>query len=164
MNIIKYSPSNQEFFTISNDDIKLWGGKTLTQPLKSQNIKNITCISFEEDLNILLSGTKNGNLYLINMTSLEIIKIFEKIHSLQISDIIALPFREEKHIIITCSNDKTIKFWNLDFNNDEINLDYENEMNVLESVICARVTPDLNFFSYALLDNTIKIYYFDTIR
>ena len=164
VNIIKYSPSNQEFFTISNDEIKLWGGKTLTQPLKSQNIKNITCISFEEDLNILLSGTKNGNLYLINMTSLEIIKIFEKIHSLQISDIIALPFREEKHIIITCSNDKTIKFWNLDFNNDEINLDYENEMNVLESVICARVTPDLNFFSYALLDNTIKIYYFDTMK
>ena len=164
VNIIKYSPSNQEFFTISNDEIKLWGGKTLTQPLKSQNIKNITCLSFEEDLNILLSGTKNGNLYLINMTSLEIIKIFEKIHSLQISDIIALPFREEKHIIITCSNDKTIKFWNLDFNNDEINLDYENEMNVLESVICARVTPDLNFFSYALLDNTIKIYYFDTMK
>ena len=166
VNIIKYSPSNQEFFTISNDEIKLWGGKNLNQALKSQNIKNITCIAFEQEINIIILGTKNGNLYLLNIVSLEIIKIFEKIHTAQISDIIALPYREEKRIIITCSNDKTIKFWNLDYNNDDgtINLDYENEMNALEAVICAKVTPDLNFFSYALYDNTIKIYYFDTMK
>ena len=164
VNIVKYSPSNQEFFSISNDEIKLWGGKELTHALKSQNIKNISSIAFEEDINILLTGTKNGNLYLLNTVSLEIIKIFEKIHSSQISDIISLPYREEKRIIITCSNDKTIKFWNLNYTNDKIDLDYENEMNVLESVICAKVTPDLNFFSYALYDNTIKIYYFDTMK
>ena len=169
VNIIKYSPSNQEFFSVSNDEIKLWGGKNLNQSLKSQNIKNITCVAFEQDINIIILGTKNGNLYLINMVSLEMIKIFEKIHSAQISDIITLPYREEKRIIITCSNDKTIKFWNLDYNNEDntnsnINLDYESEMNALESVICAKVTPDLNFFSYALYDNTIKIYYFDTMK
>ena len=169
VNIIKYSPSNQEFFSVSNDEIKLWGGKNLNQSLKSQNIKNITCVAFEQDINIIILGTKNGNLYLLDMVSLEMIKIFEKIHSAQISDIITLPYREEKRIIITCSNDKTIKFWNLDYNNEDntnsnINLDYESEMNALESVICAKVTPDLNFFSYALYDNTIKIYYFDTMK
>ena len=168
VNIIKYSPSNDEFFSISNDEIKLWGGKNLSKSLKTQSIKNITCIDFEPDINIILLGTKNGSLYLLNMVSLEVIKIFEKIHTTQISDIIALPYREEKHIIITCSNDKTIKFWNLDYNNDknmeDINLDYENEMNALEAVICAKVTQDLKFFSYALYDNTIKIYYFDTMK
>jgi U3 small nucleolar RNA-associated protein 12 len=99
------------------------------------------------------------------MVSLEIIKTFDKIHSAQISEIIALPYREEKHIIITCSYDKTVKFWNLEeVDNNEINLDYENEMNALEAVVCAKVTSDLNFFSYALYDNTIKIYYFDTMK
>ena len=168
VNLVKYSPSNQEFFSISNDEIKLWGGKNLNQSLKSQNIKNITCIDFESDINIIILGTKNGNLYLVNMVSLEVIKIFEKIHTAQISDIITLPLRQEKRIIITCSNDKTIKFWNLEYSDDNsninINLDYENEMNVLEAVICAKVTPDLKFFSYALYDNTIKIYYFDTMK
>ena len=64
-----------------------------------------------------------------------------------ITEIIALPYREEKHIIVTCSNDKTIKFWNLEFNdeNDEIILDFESEMNVLDSVNCALATPDLKF-------------------
>jgi U3 small nucleolar RNA-associated protein 12 len=165
INIIKYSPSNQEFYSVSNDEIKLWGGKDLTKPLKSQTIKNITCIAFEQDKNILLACTKKGSLYLLNMVSLEIIKTFDKIHSAQISEIIALPYREEKHIIITCSYDKTVKFWNLEeVDNNEINLDYENEMNALEAVVCAKVTSDLNFFSYALYDNTIKIYYFDTMK
>ena len=164
VNIIKYSPSNQDFYSISNDEIKLWGGKDLTKALKSQNIKNITCIAFEEDKNIIICCTKKGGLYLLNMISLEIIKTFDKIHSGQISEIITLPYREEKHIIITCSYDKTIKFWNLIEENNEINLDYENEMNALEAVVCAKVTPDLKFFSYALYDNTIKIYYFDTMK
>ena len=164
VNIIKYSPSNQDFYSISNDEIKLWGGKDLTKALKSQNIKNITCIAFEEDKNIIICCTKKGGLYLLNMISLEIIKTFDKIHSGQISEIITLPYREEKHIIVTCSYDKTIKFWNLIDDNDEINLDYENEMNALEAVVCAKVTPDLKFFSYALYDNTIKIYYFDTMK
>jgi len=165
INIIKYSPSNQEFYSVSNDEIKLWGGKDLTKPLKSQTIKNITCIAFEQDKNILLACTKKGSLYLLNMVSLEIIKTFDKIHSAQISEIITLPYREEKHIIITCSYDKTVKFWNLEeVDNNEINLDYENEMNALEAVVCAKVTSDLNFFSYALYDNTIKIYYFDTMK
>ena len=164
VNMVKYSPSNQEFYSISNDEIKLWGGKDLTKALKSQNIKNITCIAFEPDKNIILCCTKNGSLYLLNMVSLEIIKTFDKIHSGQISEIIALPEREEKHIIVTCSYDKNIKFWNLSEENDEFSLDFENEVNALEAVVCARVTPDLKFFSYALYDNTIKIYYFDTMK
>ena len=169
--LIKYSPSNQEFYSVSNEEIKLWGGKNLDKSLKTQNINKITSIAFEEDKDILLAVNKKGNLYLLNMNSLEIIKTFEKIHSGSISEIIALPYREEKHIVVTCSNDKTIKFWNLEFNeennngnNNEINLDFENEMNVLDSVNCALVTPDLKFFSYALLDNTIKIFYFDTMK
>ena len=171
--LVRYSPNNQEFYSVSSEEIKLWGGKNLDKALKTQNIKNITSISFEEDKDMLIAATKKGSLYLLNMNSLEIIKIFEKIHSGSISQIIALPYREEKHIVVTCSNDKTIKFWNLEFNdeeenknnvNDEITLDFENEMNVLDSVNCALVTPDLKFFSYALLDNTIKIYYFDTMK
>ena len=165
--LIKYSPNNQEFYSVSSEEIKLWGGKNLDKALKSQAIKNITSISFEEDKDILIASTKKGSLYLMNMNSLEIIKTFEKIHSGSISEIIAIPYREEKHILVTCSNDKSIKFWNLEFNedgNNEINLEYESEMNVLDSVNCAVVTPDLKFFSYALLDNTIKIYYFDTMK
>ena len=173
--LIRYSPNNQEFYSVSSEEIKLWGGKNLDKALKSQSINNITSISFEEDKDILIAANKKGNLYLLNMNSLEIIKTFEKIHSGSISEIIALPYREEKHILVTCSNDKTIKFWNLEFNDEDtdknnkilgndINLDFENEMNVLDSVNCALVTPDLKFFSYALLDNTIKVFYFDTMK
>lgn len=164
VNIVKYSPSNQDFYSISNDEIKLWGGKDLTKALKSQSIKNITSIAFEQDINIILLCSKNGSLFLLNMVSLEIIKTFDKIHSGQISEIISLPYREEKRIIITCSYDKNIKFWNLVEENNDYILDFENEVNALESIVCARVTPDLKFFSYALYDNTIKIYYFDTMK
>ena len=162
--LVKYSLSNQEFYSVSNDEIKLWGGKNLNKALKTQAIKNITGISFEPDKELLLVSTKKGSLYLLNMNSLEIIKTFEKIHTEQISEIIALPYKEEKHIIVTCSYDKTIKFWNLIMEDNEINLELENEMNVLDAVVCSKVTPDLKFFSYALLDNTIKIYYFDTMK
>ena len=162
--LVKYSLSNQEFYSVSNDEIKLWGGKNLNKALKTQAIKNITGIAFEPDKELLLVSTKKGSLYLLNMNSLEIIKTFEKIHTEQISEIIALPYKEEKHIIVTCSYDKTIKFWNLIMEDNEINLELENEMNVLDAVVCSKVTPDLKFFSYALLDNTIKIYYFDTMK
>ena len=162
--LVKYSLSNQEFYSVSNDEIKLWGGKNLNKALKTQAIKNITGIAFEPDKELLLVSTKKGSLYLLNMNSVEIIKTFEKIHTEQISEIIALPYKEEKHIIVTCSYDKTIKFWNLIMEDNEINLELENEMNVLDAVVCSKVTPDLKFFSYALLDNTIKIYYFDTMK
>ena len=162
--LVKYSLSNQEFYSVSNDEIKLWGGKNLNKALKTQAIKNITGIAFEPDKELLLVSTKKGSLYLLNMNSLEIIKTFEKIHTEQISEIIALPYKEEKHIIVTCSYDKTIKFWNLIMEDNEINLELENEMNALDAVVCSKVTPDLKFFSYALLDNTIKIYYFDTMK
>ena len=170
--LIQYSPNNQEFYSVSNEEIKLWGGKNLDKALKSQEINNITSISFVEDKDMLIASNKKGNLYLLNMNSLEIIKIFEKIHSGSITKVIALPSKEEKHIIVTCSNDKIIKFWNLEFNDEEdnkniineINLEFENEMNVLDSINYALVTPDLKFFSYALLDNTIKIFYFDTMK
>ena len=44
--LIQYSPNNQEFYSVSNEEIKLWGGENLDKALKSQDINNITSISF----------------------------------------------------------------------------------------------------------------------
>ena len=90
--LIKYSPNNQQFYSVSNEEIKLWGGKNLDKAFKSQSIISITNIAFEEDKDMLIAINKKGNLYLLNMNSLEIIKTFEKIHSGSFTEIITLPY------------------------------------------------------------------------
>ena len=72
---------------------------------------------------------------------------------------LTLPEREKKHIIFTCSNDESIKFWDLQQGNENTEnndkLDFENEMSVIESINYALATSDLKYCIYALLDGII---------
>lgn len=75
-------------------------------------IKSFDCLVYlKEDL--LISGNDNGNIYMININEKKINLIYEKAHSLMITDLVSLS--DDK--IISVSSDGFIKEWIFTFEN-----------------------------------------------
>ena len=159
---IKYSFDSKKFITISNDSVKLWNINSFN-PIKTIQIKNGTCCSFfNKDLFIAIS-TKEGNLFILNVNSFEIIYSEEKIHDESIYNIITYNLNKNKSRLISCSSDKTIKFWNIKYSNEnEISFELYNELNLLDSITYCLISPNKKFLVYSLMDNSIKIIFEDS--
>ena len=75
--------------------------------------------------------------------------------------------------IVTCSSDKTLKYWNISStfikNNftksqhESIISEYKT-INAIDQITYCMVSPDGKFLIYSLLDNSIRIFYEDTSK
>lgn len=68
--------------------------------------------------------------------------------------------------------DKTVKFWNFELIDDTtketkckvLSLIHSNTLNLEEGVLCVKITPNNKYIAVSLLDSTVKIFYFDTLK
>ncbi|OAJ41906.1 hypothetical protein, variant [Batrachochytrium dendrobatidis JEL423] len=153
--------------TGSNDLIKIWSSRT-RQCLKSMSSGYVLCLAFLPGNKHLVVGTKAGEIQLFDLPSSSLIETIQA-HE---SAIWSLKVRMDNGGIITGSQDKQVKFWDLRMKQDEsysnvakrATLVHTRTLKMSEDVLCVRQSPDGRLLAVALLDSTIKIFYYDTLK
>lgn len=150
-------------YTGSNNQIKIWNLKTLNCIRSIDKIGNVLCGKFLPGGSLLVIGLKNGDLKLIDLSTSEVIHHIENAHE---DSIWSIEITSDGKTILTGSSDKNIKYWEIKVNTleNKLNLNNIKTLELNESIISMKVSSDSKFLSVSLMDNTVKIFFFDTLK
>ncbi|OWB83102.1 hypothetical protein B5S33_g1731 [[Candida] boidinii] len=168
---------------ISDDDKLLVTGSN--NQLKVWNIKRRSCIRTFEKTGYVLSskflpggtlvvvGTKEGWIGLYDLVRSTVLDVVDDAHSG--SAIWSIDITPDGKGIVTGSADKTVKFWEikveeelvdgtLDKYTNNLKLNHTKTLELNEDVLCVKISPDCKLLSVSLLDNTVKVFFYDTLK
>lgn len=150
-------------YTGSNNQIKIWNLKTLNCIRSIEKVGNILCGKFLPGGSLLVVGLKNGDLKLVDLSTSEIIHHIESAHE---DSIWAIEVTADGKTVLTGSSDKTVKYWEIKVNTleEKLNLSHIKTLELNESVISMKVSDDSKYLAVSLMDNTVKIFFFDTLK
>ena len=153
----------------SNGGLKIWNVRTRS------NIRNFECgyalcCAFLPGDKIVVVGTKSGELELFDVASaamLDTVKAHEgAIWSLQV--------HPDGRSLLSGSADKTAKFWSFVVFQEEIpgtkrtiprlRLAHTRTLKVSDDILSVRFSPDSRLLAVALLDNTVKVFFVDSLK
>ncbi|KAH6560029.1 hypothetical protein BASA50_003229 [Batrachochytrium salamandrivorans] len=164
---LSLSSDDELIATGSNDLVKIWSSRT-RQCLKSMDSGYVLCSAFLPGNKHLVVGTKSGEIQLFDLPSSSLLE------SIQAHDgpVWSLQVRSDNNGIITGSQDKQVKFWDLRLMQDDAysnvakraTLVHMRTLKLSDDVLCIRQSPDGRLLAVALLDCTIKIFYYDTLK
>jgi U3 small nucleolar RNA-associated protein 12 len=163
------SSDDRMLASASNGGLKIWNVRTRS------NIRNFECgyalcCSFLPGDKILVVGTKSGELELFDVASaamLDTVKAHEgAIWSLQV--------HPDGRSLVSGSADKTAKFWNFEVFQEEIagtkrttprlRLAHTRTLKVSDDILSVRFSPNSRLLAVALLDNTVKVFFVDSLK
>lgn len=160
---VAISHSRELFATASAEVIKVWRveGGACVITLDSEQIP--TCISFIQDDQYILTGTKEGTICLYEIASGTMV-LSKKAHDSAVSTLHIHP--KSLNSFITGSNDKSVHFWTLKRSSrtDELKFKHIRTLQLTESVICVRYSPDARFLAVSLFDMTVKVFFEDSLK
>lgn len=150
-------------YTGSNNQIKIWNLKTLNCIRSIEKVGNVVCGKFLPGGSLLVAGFKNGDLKLIDLSTSEIIHHIEGAHD---DSIWTIEVTTDGKSILTGSSDKTVKYWEIKVNTleEKLNLSHTKTLELNESVISIKASDDSKYLAVSLMDNTVKVFFFDTLK
>ncbi|CRK93008.1 CLUMA_CG006559, isoform A [Clunio marinus] len=163
-----FSSDNLAIASGSGDSLKIWNRSTLSC-LRTVDTKYIISSCFAPGDRHILLGSKCGNLLIVDIVGGEVIETIPA-HEKEVWSVSLLP---DLRGCITGGGDNTVKFWSFELVNDTKNgnenqkvlsLIHKNTLQLEESVLGAKVTPDGKYVACALLDSTIKVFFMDTFK
>ncbi len=111
-------------------------------------------------------ASRKGKLYIVETASLDVVQTFEDAHQGEIWNVFYVPFayHDNKCKILTCSSDKTVKYWKINFDkmSNKLNIEIEKTVDAIDQITYCMLSPDGRYLIYSLLDNSIRVYYDDT--
>ena len=81
--------------------------------------------------------------------------------------VIKYSYVDKRYKVVTCSSDKTLKYWNINRNlrtKEEKVLTEFKVINAIDQVTYCMVSPDAKYLIYSMLDNSIRVFYEDTSK
>ena len=153
----------------SNGGLKIWNVRTTTC-IRTFECGYALCCAFLPGDKIAVVGTKAGDLELFDIASaamLDTVKAHEgAIWSLQV--------HPDGRSIVSGSADKSAKFWNFEVVQEEIpgtrrttprlRLVHTRTLKVSDDILSLRFSPDARLLAVALLDNTVKVFFVDSLK
>ena len=116
-------------------------------------------------------GTKNGELQVFDIASSTLIETVQA-HEKSIFSLHVHP--DGGRSMVTGSADGTCKFWNFEIVQEEIpgtrrttprlKLVHTRTLKMTDEVLCLRFSPDGRLLAISLLDNTVKVFFVDTLK
>ena len=153
----------------SSGSLKIWNVKTASC-IRTFECGYALCCSFLPGDKIVAVGTKSGTLELFDVASSAMIE------STQAHDgsIWTLQVHPDGKGVVTGSADKSAKFWNFQIVQEDIpgtrrttprlRLVHSRTLKVTDEMLNLRFSPDSRLLALALLDNTVKIFFVDTLK
>lgn len=153
----------------SNGGLKIWNIRTASC-IRTFDCGYALCCAFLPGDKIIVVGTKTGELELFDVASaalLDSIKAHEgAIWSLQV--------HPDGRSLVSGSADKSAKLWSFEVVQEEIpgtkrtlpklQLVHTRTLKVADDILSVRFSPDARLLAVALLDNTVKVFFLDSLK
>lgn len=163
------SSDDRMLASASNGSLKIWNIKTRTC-IRTFECGYALCCSFLPGDKIVVVGTKTGELELFDVASASMLETM-KAHE---SAIWTLQVHPDGRSVVTGSADKSAKFWNFEVVQEEIpgtkrttprlKLVHTRTLKVADDILSLRFSPDSRLLAVALLDNTVKVFFVDSLK
>ncbi|KAI7977467.1 hypothetical protein EIK77_007089 [Talaromyces pinophilus] len=163
------SSDDRMLASASNGTLKIWNVRTQSC-LRTLDCGYSLCSSFLPGDKIVVAGNKIGELEVFDIASstlLDTIKAHE-------GPVWTLHVHPDGKSMVTGSADKTVKFWDFKVVQEEIpgtkrttpklKLVHSRTLKVSDDVLSVRFSPDEKLLAVALLDNTVKVFFVDTLK
>lgn len=153
----------------SNGSLKVWNVRTQTC-IRSLACGHATCAAFLPGDKIVVVGTKTGELEMFDIASstlLETVKAHDE-------ELTSLHVHPDGKSVVTGSKDKTAKFWEFKIVQEDIpgtrrtyarlKLVHSRTLKTADSILSVRYSPDGRLLAAALGDNTVKVFFTDSLK
>ncbi|KAF4626475.1 hypothetical protein G7Y89_g11684 [Cudoniella acicularis] len=166
---LSLSSDDRMLASASNGGLKIWNIRTRAC-IRTFECGYALCCAFLPGDKIVVVGTKSGDLELFDVASATILDT-AKAHE---GAIWTLQVHPDGRSLASGSADKTSKFWNFEIIQEEIpgtkrtiprlRLAHTRTLKVSDDILSLRFSPDARLLAVALLDNTVKVFFVDSLK
>lgn len=163
------SSDDRMLASASHGSLKIWNTRT-QNCLRTLECGYALCAAFLPGDKIVVIGTREGNLELFDIASsvlLETVQAHEReLWSMQVTP--------DGKSLVTASADKSAKFWDFKIVHEEVlgtsrkapkfTLVHTRTLKVADDILAVRVSPDSRLIAVSTLDNTIKVFFMDSLK
>lgn len=166
---VALSSDDRMLASASNGSLKIWNVRTQSC-LRTLECGYALCSAFLPGDKIVVVGNKSGELEVFDIASSTLLDTI-KAHD---GPVWSLHVHPDGKSMVTGSADKTAKFWNFQVVQEEIpgtkrttprlKLVHTRTLKVADDILSIRFSPDSRLLAVALLDNTVKVFFTDTLK
>ena len=163
------SSDDRMLASASNGTLKIWNLRT-SSCIRTLECGYALCATFLPGDKIVIVGNRNGELEIFDIASATLIDT-EKAHE---GPIWTLHIHPDGRSMATGSADKSVKFFNFEVIQEEIpgttrtkprfKLAHTRTLKVSDDILSLRFSPDSRLVALSLLDNTVKIFFVDSLK
>ncbi|KAJ5816238.1 Small-subunit processome Utp12 [Penicillium robsamsonii] len=166
---IALSSDDRMLASASNGTLKIWNVRT-ESCLRTLECGYSLCSAFLPGDKIVVVGNKNGELEVFDIASSTLLDTI-KAHD---GPVWSLQVHPDGKSMVSGSADKTAKFWNFQVVQEEIpgtkrttprlKLAHTRTLKVNDDILNLRFSPDSRLLAVSLLDNTVKVFFVDSLK
>lgn len=163
------SSDDRMLASASNGTLKIWNVRTQSY-IRTLECGYALCCSFVPGDKIVVVGTRAGELELFDIASSTLIETVQA-HD---GPVWTLQVHPDGRSVATGSADKSAKFWSFEVVQEEIpgtkrttprlKLVHSRTLKVTDDILSLRFSPDSRLLAVALLDNTVKVFFVDSLK
>lgn len=163
------SSDDRMLASASSGSLKVWNVRTRSC-IRTFECGYALCCSFLPGDKIVVVGTKGGDLELFDVASAAMLDTV-KAHD---GAIWTLQVHPDGRSVVSGSADKSAKFWNFEVVQEEIpgtkrtsprlKLVHTRTLKVSDDILSLKFSPDSRLLAVALLDNTVKVFFNDSLK
>lgn len=167
---LAFSSDSNLILSASAEELKLWSRSSL-QCICTMKCEYALCSTFVPGDKYAIIGTKSGKLQVFDVISGALVSTISA-HEETVWSLSLAP--KDQGGIITGSKDQTVKFWKFELvtstdkesqlQRKELALIHTRTLKMDDQVTCVTYSPDQRLLAVALLDNTVKVFFVDTLK
>lgn len=165
------SSDNSLLATASNGELKIWNIKTKLC-IRTFECGYALCCKFLPGGVLVIVGTREGEIQLFDLASSTLIDRQQNAHD---AAIWSLDISNDGKRLVTGSADKSVKFWGFDVEQSLVpgtvnkfvpvlQLSHDTTLELNDDILSVRLSPENKYLAVSLLDNTVKVFFFDTMK
>lgn len=167
---VTFSSDNLAIVSGGADGIKLWNRPSQTCLRTAATDCYVVSVCFVPGDRHVLAGLKDGRLLIIDISAGDVLEEIPA-HT-KGTELWSIILQTDLRGCVTGGGDKTCKWWGFELIRDEnseskakvLSLLHTRTLELEETVLCVKLTPDGRSVAVALLDSTVKIFYADTFK
>ncbi|KAJ5921987.1 hypothetical protein N7516_009690 [Penicillium verrucosum] len=166
---IALSSDDRMLASASNGTLKIWNVRT-ESCLRTLECGYSLCSAFLPGDKIVVVGNKNGEIEVFDIASSTLLDTI-KAHD---GPVWSLHVHPDGKSMVSGSADKTAKFWNFQVVQEEIpgtkrttprlKVAHTRTLKVNDDILNLRFSPDARLLAVSLLDNTVKVFFVDSLK
>ena len=163
------SSDDRMLASASHGSLKIWNARTQSC-LRTLECGYALCATFLPGDKIVVIGTREGTLEILDIASSQLLDTVQA-HE---RDVWGLQVSPDGKGLVTGSADKSAKFWDFKVVQEEIlgttrkqpklTLIHTRTLKVADDILALRFSPDHRLLAVSTLDNTIKVFFVDSLK